>query len=67
MNRFARPLQCAGDLRGVAHFLAMAAEHSTVALYTADAKAWAYPVAVAKAQNWGEKRVQIRKPLDEDK
>jgi hypothetical protein len=45
----------------------MAAEHSTVALYTADAKAWDYPVAVSKAQNWGEKRVQIRKPLEGEK
>jgi dienelactone hydrolase len=44
--------------------VAMAAEHSTVALYTADARAWEYPLAVAKAQNWGDKRVQIRKPLE---
>jgi hypothetical protein len=27
MNRFATALQRAGDLRGVAHFLAVAAEH----------------------------------------
>lgn len=47
--------------------VAMAAEHSTVALYCADAKAWEYPVQVAKAQNWGEKRVQIRKPLEPEK
>ena len=45
--------------------VAMAAEHSTIALYTANAKVWEYPVAVAKVQNWGDKRVQLRKPLDD--
>jgi hypothetical protein len=43
----------------------MAAEHSTLALYSADADAWKYPVEVAKALQWGAKRVQIREPLEE--
>jgi hypothetical protein len=42
----------------------MAAEHSTVAIYSENPRAWAYPVAVAKTLGWGEKRVQIRPPLE---
>lgn len=43
--------------------VALAAERSTLALYTADAAAWTYPQRVAAALSWGEKRLQIRAPL----
>jgi len=43
---------------------ALAAEHSTVALYTNDAEPWHFAQSVAAALAWGERRVQIRKPLD---
>jgi dienelactone hydrolase len=46
---------------------AMAAERSTVAIYTADGAPWQYARAVATALNLGDKRVQIREPLDEAK
>jgi hypothetical protein len=46
---------------------AMAAEHSTLAIYTADGAPWQYAKNVAAALNLGEKRVQIREPLDETK
>ena len=42
---------------------AMAAEHSTLALYTNDAAPWQYAKGVAAALNLGDKRVQIREPL----
>jgi hypothetical protein len=44
--------------------VAMAAERSTVTIYTADAKPWEYAVVMAKQQKWGEKRLQIRAPLE---
>ena len=44
--------------------LALAAERSTVALYAKDAEPWHYPQAVATALGWGDKRLQIRQPLD---
>jgi dienelactone hydrolase len=43
---------------------AMAAEHSTLALYTNDDTPWQYAKSVATVLNLGEKRVQIRQPLD---
>jgi dienelactone hydrolase len=43
---------------------AMAAERSTLALYTDDPAPWNFAQGVAAALSWGEKRVQIRKPLD---
>ncbi|HEY3900902.1 MAG TPA: alpha/beta hydrolase family protein [Chthoniobacter sp.] len=46
---------------------AMAAEHSTVAIYTGDGGPWQYAKNVAAALKLGEKRVQIREPLDEGK
>lgn len=44
--------------------VALAAERSTVALYTADATPWLYAQRAAAALGWGEKRVQIRQPLE---
>jgi len=44
--------------------VALAAERSTVTLYTKDAESWRYPQAVATALGWGEKRLQIRQPLE---
>jgi dienelactone hydrolase len=43
---------------------ALAAERSTVAIYSDQTDAWSYPKTVAKTMQWGDKRVQIRKPLD---
>lgn len=44
----------------------MAAERSKVVLYQDDDKGWEYPQAVAKALNWPEKQIQIRrKPASE--
>lgn len=40
--------------------LALAAERSTVAIYSDSAEAWKYPRAVATALGWGEGRVQVR-------
>jgi hypothetical protein len=45
---------------------ALAAEHSTVALYTDNPQPWRFAQGVAAALSWGEKRVQIRKPLEEN-
>ncbi|MEI9897949.1 MAG: hypothetical protein WDN28_29850 [Chthoniobacter sp.] len=42
---------------------ALAAEHSTVAIYTSDGAPWQYAKSVAAVLNLGEKRVQIREPL----
>ena len=42
---------------------ALAAERSTVAIYTRRPDAWSYPQKVATALGWGDKRVQIRQPL----
>jgi hypothetical protein len=44
---------------------ALAAEHSTLAIYTGDATPWQYARSVASTLGLGEKRVQIRQPLDE--
>ena len=43
---------------------AMVAERSTLAIYTVDDAPWQYAKGVAAALNLGEKRVQIRQPLD---
>lgn len=43
---------------------AMVAEHSTLAIYTADDAPWQYAKSVAAALKLSEKRVQIRPPLD---
>jgi hypothetical protein len=40
--------------------VAMAAERSTVAIYTDKPAEWAYPRAVATALGWPEKRLQLR-------
>lgn len=42
----------------------LAAERSTVAIYSADEKPWSYAQSAAVKFGWGEKRVQVRKPLD---
>jgi dienelactone hydrolase len=44
--------------------VALAAERSTVALYVEDEQPWAFATAVSTAMNWGEKRLQLRKPLE---
>jgi dienelactone hydrolase len=44
---------------------ALAAEHSTLAIYTNEENPWHYAKAVAAALNLGGKRVQVREPLDE--
>jgi len=44
--------------------VALAAERSTIALYTSNAAPWEYSQKVAAALGWGEKRVQIRQPAD---
>ncbi|MEP6670019.1 MAG: alpha/beta hydrolase family protein [Chthoniobacter sp.] len=44
--------------------VALAAEHSTVAIYTDDGAPWEYAKSVAAALNLDDKRVQIREPLD---
>ncbi len=41
--------------------VAMAAERSKVVLYQDDDAGWEYPQAVAKALNWPEKQIQIRR------
>lgn len=41
--------------------VAMAAERSKVVLYQDDDTGWEYPQAVAKALNWPEKQIQIRR------
>ncbi|EDY18096.1 conserved hypothetical protein [Chthoniobacter flavus Ellin428] len=43
---------------------AMAAERSTLALYTNDGTPWQYAKSIAALLNLGDKRVQIREPLD---
>ncbi len=43
--------------------VALAAERSTVAIYSENAEPWRYAATLAKSLQWGEKRVQIRKPL----
>jgi hypothetical protein len=43
---------------------ALAAERSTLALYTDNPAPWRFAQSVATALSWGEKRVQIRNPLD---
>ena len=42
----------------------MAAERSTLALYTNDGTPWQYAKSIAALLNLGDKRVQIREPLD---
>jgi len=44
---------------------AMAAERSTLALYTDNPAPWRFAQSVATALSWGEKRVQIRTPLEQ--
>ncbi len=43
---------------------ALAAERSTLAIYTADGPAWRYTIDTANALGWDKKRVQIRQPMD---
>ena len=43
---------------------ALAAERATLAIYADDEQPWSFARQVATAMKWGEKRVQIRKPLD---
>lgn len=45
--------------------VAMAAERSTVAIYTDQAEPWKDAQRTVEALGWGEKRLQIRKPLEE--
>ena len=43
--------------------VAMAAERSRVALYTANPEAWTYPARVGQVLGWDAKQFQIRKPI----
>ncbi len=43
---------------------ALAAERSTIAIYTDQKDAWSYAREVASKLGWGDKRVQIRKALE---
>ena len=43
---------------------ALAAERSTLAIYTADGADWRYTIDTANALGWDKKRVQIRQPLE---
>jgi hypothetical protein len=43
---------------------AMAAERSTLAIYTKDGAPWQYAKDIAAMLNLGDKRVQIRQPMD---
>ena len=43
---------------------ALAAEHSTLAIYTADGADWRYTIDTASALGWDKKRVQIRQPVE---
>ena len=45
--------------------VALAAEHTTVALYTDKPEPWHFAQTTAATLSWGDKRVQIRKPLTE--
>jgi len=45
---------------------ALAAERATVAIYTDDAQPWQFAQQTAAKLGWGEKRVQIRKPLADE-
>jgi dienelactone hydrolase len=44
--------------------VALAAERSTVALYTSDPAPWRFAQDMAEMLKWGAKRVQIRKPIE---
>jgi len=43
---------------------ALAAERSTLAIYTAEGAAWRYTIDTANALGWDKKRVQIRQPVE---
>ena len=43
---------------------ALAAERATLAIYSDDAAPWKFAQSIAAALSWGEKRVQLRKPLE---
>jgi dienelactone hydrolase len=43
---------------------ALAAERSTLAIYTTDSSAWSYAIETANALGWGNKRIQIRQPVE---
>lgn len=43
---------------------ALAAERATLAIYADDAAPWKFAENVAATLNWGEKRVQVRKPAE---
>ena len=45
--------------------VAMAAERSRVVIYDGLPARWQYAASVARELDWGEKRVQIRDPVDE--
>jgi cephalosporin-C deacetylase-like acetyl esterase len=44
--------------------VALAADRAQVVLYTADEKAWDFPLSVAQALSGDKKRLQIRKPVE---
>jgi hypothetical protein len=46
---------------------AIAAERSIVAIYSDEPESWSYPQGVTNALAWGEKRVQVRKPVGDEK
>jgi hypothetical protein len=46
--------------------VAMAAERAEVRLATSDPDAWSYPRAVAERLGWGQQRVQLEDPADDD-
>jgi hypothetical protein len=45
---------------------ALAAERATVAIYADDAAPWQFARETAATLGWGEKRLQVRKPLADD-
>ncbi len=48
----------------ITHAATLAAERSTVAIYSEDELPWKFARDTAAALSWGDKRVQIRKPLE---
>ena len=43
--------------------VALAAERSTVAIYSENSEPWSYGGTLSKNLQWGEKRLQLRDPL----
>jgi hypothetical protein len=41
--------------------VAMAAENAAIEIHGSEPETWAYPLAVAKALGWGDKRITVTK------